>query len=411
MIGLTVSVVGLGYIGLPLALLLASNGAQVNGYDSNVSRVNQLNNRESPIQEDGFQTRLEKCISEKKFHAYTEPKSADIHVICVPTPVKISSNKTIEPDLTMVFDAVENIAGVIKKNDLIILESTSPVGTIEKLVKILKIKRPDLNFGRNTKNDISVAFCPERIIPGDTFNELINNDRIVGGFTESCGIAAKRFYEAFVEGEIVITSCNTAELVKLVENSFRDTQIAFANELSMICDEAGINVWELIRLANLHPRVSILNPGPGVGGHCIAVDPWFLISNFEKTTNLIRTAREINNTKKNWTIKKINEKFMDNEYKILVCYGVTYKANTSDLRESPALEIFKQLRSTYGEKVIAIDPLVDEEKIDGLYTAVPDQLVNNKNTFSVILVAHEQFKHIKWDNEKLYDSCGLLELV
>lgn len=409
MIGLTVSVLGLGYIGLPLALLLASNGAQVNGCDTNATRVNQLNNGESPIQEDGFQTRLEKCISEKKFHAYIEPKPADIHVICVPTPIKISSKKTPEPDLTMVFEALESIAGQIKKNDIIILESTVPVGTTEKLVKILKKQRPDLNFDRNNKNDISVAFCPERIIPGDTFNELINNDRIIGGYTESCGIAIKHFYEAFIEGKIVITSCHTAELVKLAENSFRDTQIAFANELSIICDEADIDVWELIRLANLHPRVDILKPGPGVGGHCIAVDPWFLISQFEGKTPLIGMARQVNDMKIHWTINKINEHVKSLMPKTIICYGVTYKPNTNDLRESPALEIFNQLRSKYGDKVIAVDPYIEDGIVDGLFNVIPDEIENVKDVYSVVLVAHDQFKNIQWDLLKLYDSCGILE--
>lgn len=363
----TISVIGLGYIGLPTAAVFASRKKKVIGVDVDKKAVDTINRGEIHIVEPDLDMVVHAAVTEGYLKAVTIPEPADAFLIAVPTPFKGDH----EPDLDYIESASKAIAPVLKKGDLVILESTSPVGATEQMTVWMAEARPDLTFPQThgEESDIRVAHCPERVLPGHVLRELVQNDRVIGGMTTKCSAKAAALYKTFVEGECVITDARTAEMCKLTENSFRDVNIAFANELSIICDKLNINVWELIRLANRHPRVNILQPGPGVGGHCIAVDPWFIVSKTPDEARVIRTAREVNDGKSEWVIKKvqsvIGEVLNHNANKkakdiVIACLGLAFKADIDDLRESPAVEIVSKLKKIHSGVVIAVEPNISE---------------------------------------------------
>jgi len=404
-----VCVLGLGYIGLPTAALLANRGYEVIGVDINEEVVNIINSGKIHIKEPGLDTFVHAAIESKRLKAYTKPKEADVFIIAVPTPFHKNGYDIPTPNIDYVISATKSIAPYLQKGNMVILESTSPVGTTEKIAQLLKELRPDLFSGVDTL--VFIAHCPERVLPGKVMRELVENDRIVGGINEVSSTKVASFYKTFVSGEVLITDSKTAELCKLVENSFRDVNIAFANELSIICDKYGINVWELRELANRHPRVNILYPGVGVGGHCIAVDPWFIVSDAKEEAKLIRTAREVNNYKTEWVIEKIkNEalKFeLENKRKpIIACMGLAFKPDIDDLRESPALYITRRLKAE-GLNILAVEPNIDECK--------EFELVNYQDAIKeadiiAFLIAHKEFNNLNIsENKKVLDFCGVLK--
>ncbi len=401
------SVIGLGYIGLPTAAILAARKIEVVGVDINPHAVNVINAGKVHIVEPELDIVVHAVVADGYLRATTEPEAADVFLIAVPTPFKNDH----EPDLSYVKAATVAIAPFLKKDDLVLLESTSPVGTTEQMAAWLAQERPDLSFPHisGEHSDIRIAYCPERVLPGRVLRELVQNDRVIGGITPHCSTIAAQFYKTFVEGDCILTNSRTAEMCKLAENSFRDVNIAFANELSIICDELQINVWELIRLANRHPRVSILQPGPGVGGHCIAVDPWFIVNKSPEHARLIRTAREVNDSKPAWVIDKVKSSIFDflqqNPTKTvrdvtIACFGLTFKADIDDLRESPSLEIAKQVSSMHEGFTLVIEPNID---------ALPDGFIGKIELSSMerayeeadvilLLVDHKQFKELPPDN-------------
>jgi UDP-N-acetyl-D-mannosaminuronic acid dehydrogenase len=353
-----------------------------------------------------------------------------VFVIAVPTPFIHNNrcndqNHIPEPDLTYVEAAAKSIAQVLKKGDLIILESTSPVGTTDNVAELMSRARPDLTFPqqKGEASNINIAYCPERVLPGKIVHELVKNDRIIGGMTQNCSKRAISFYKTFVEGECIQTDARTAEMCKLTENSFRDVNIAFANELSMICDELNVNVWELIQLSNLHPRVNILQPGPGVGGHCIAVDPWFIVSKTPELANIIHSARKINDGKPSWVIDKVRlavgeylQKYPDKTTKdiTIACYGMAFKPDIDDLRESPALEIIQQISKVHPGPVIVVEPNISD-KPNGLSNRIElktQEMALEISQIGVILVAHKAFKETErtaWcSNAVVIDTCGII---
>jgi UDP-N-acetyl-D-mannosaminuronic acid dehydrogenase len=395
----TVVMMGLGYIGLPTAALIASKGLNVTGVDISKGVVNTINEGKIHIVEPDLDGLVHHVVKQGYLKASTKPVAADVYLIAVPTPFK--GNHV--PDLSYVESAVKNIIPTLQKGALVILESTSPVGTTHKVQELIFEERPEL------KGEIFIAYCPERVLPGNVIYELEQNDRAIGGIDEVSTEKAVRFYKHFVKGELHKTNSQTAEMCKLVENSSRDVQIAFANELSMICDKANINVWELIRLANKHPRVNILQPGTGVGGHCIAVDPWFIVSEFPEESKIIRSAREINNFKTEWAIEKVKNaalqfKIENGRDAIIACMGLAFKPNIDDLRESPALHVAEQLE-TDGFKVLFVEPNLnshDQFKLTSLTEA--------KNTcdIMVFLVAHKEFKGLNGEIQmQVLDFCGV----
>lgn len=361
----TIAVIGLGYIGLPTAAVFASRKIQVIGVDVNPRTVEIINRGEVHIVEPDLDMLVHAAVTEGFLRATSVAEPADAFLIAVPTPF----NAEHEPDLSFVESASKSIAPVLKPGDLVVLESTSPVGATEQMAAWLASARPDLSFPQDAgeASDIRIAHCPERVLPGHVIRELVHNDRVIGGMTPRCSALAASLYKMFVDAECVITDSRTAEMCKLTENSFRDVNIAFANELSIICDKVGVNVWELIRLANRHPRVDILQPGPGVGGHCIAVDPWFIVSQAPEESRLIRTAREVNDSKPRWVCGKVDVLVDElvqrgakqrNELKI-ACFGLAFKANIDDLRESPALAITVDIAARYPGQVLAVEPHID----------------------------------------------------
>lgn len=396
----TVSVIGLGYIGLPTAAMFASRKTHVIGVDVNQHAVDTINEGKIHIVEPDLDMLVGAAVTAGYLKATTTPEPADAFLVAVPTPFKGNN----EPDLSYIEAATKAIAPVLKKGDLIVLESTSPVGATEQMSEWIAEARPDLMVPVNEgqKGDLYIAHCPERVLPGQVVRELVDNDRVIGGINRESSEKAVELYKTFVMGECIITNARTAEMAKLTENASRDVSIAFANELSVICDELDINVWELIELANRHPRVNILQPGPGVGGHCIAVDPWFIVSKTPEKAKLIRQARETNDSKPAWVIDKVNEKveqfLADNPNKkredvTVACFGLSFKPDIDDLRESPALHITRTLVNTLGCKIIAVEPNVESVKEDF-------ELVNLDTAFSkadvyVLLVDHYQFKRFK----------------
>ncbi|MDD5355603.1 MAG: UDP-N-acetyl-D-mannosamine dehydrogenase [Candidatus Omnitrophica bacterium] len=401
-----VCVIGLGYIGLPTAALLASFGYKVVGVDINKNVVDTINKGKIHIKEPDLNILVAAAVNSGNLIAKLRPEPADIFIISVPTPFKYNKNKNIKPDLSYVRSAVLSIVPHLKKDNLVILESTSPVGTTENVVARIIRDRSGMEIGK----EIFVAYSPERVLPGKILTELIMNDRVIGGINNLSAERAKGFYSQFVKGSIYLTDSKTAEIVKLVENSFRDVNIAFANEISMIADKIGINVWELVELVNKHPRVKMLKPGPGVGGHCIAVDPWFLISQFNKEAKLLRSAREVNNGKTKYVLNKIINYAKSNGIENIGCLGLTYKENIDDTRESPALDIVKELISSKAANIFVCDPYVDQEKIKNIQLFDLNSTLQ-KSELIVILVAHKEFVEIerkKLINKKILDFRGVI---
>jgi len=392
---------GLGYIGLPTAALIASKGIKVYGVDINKEVVDTINRGKIHIVEPDLDGLVREVVESGYLEASTSPEKADVFLIAVPTPFKEGNI----PDISYVESAIKMILPYLEEENLIIIESTSPVGTTEKMYELIIRERPEL------KDKIYMAYCPERVLPGRILYELQFNDRVIGGINPLSSQKAKEFYFLFVKGELHETDAKTAEMCKLVENAYRDVNIAFANELSLICDKAGINVWELIRLANKHPRVNILWPGVGVGGHCIAVDPWFLITQYPEESRLMKTAREVNLYKTEWVINKIKENAKEFEKETgrkpkIACLGLTYKPDIDDLRESPALYIVRRLLDE-GYNVLAVEPHIQELDDFEIY-----ELENalEESDIVVILVAHSQFKCLNIRKEQILDFCGVLEV-
>ena len=393
--------IGLGYIGLPTSALIASYGTHVLGVDINQKVVNTINQGKIHIVEPDLEQVVSKAVSNGFFKASTKASSADVYLIVVPTPFKANH----EPDISFVEAATKGIIPLLKKGDLYIIESTSPIGTTEKMQKLIFASRPEL------EGAIHIAYCPERVLPGNVMHELVENDRVIGGVDETSTQKAISFYSKYVKGELHATNARTAEMCKLVENSSRDVQIAFANELSLICDKADINVWELIKLANKHPRVNILQPGCGVGGHCIAVDPYFITSHFPLESKIIRTAREINNYKALWCVERIQNEKLQFELKHgrkpkTALMGLAFKPNIDDLRESPAKYIAKKvLQNSNNEEHYIVEPNI---KSHSVYKLTNYKEAIEKADLIVFLVAHEEFKSIKLKNEKVVlDFCGI----
>jgi UDP-N-acetyl-D-mannosaminuronic acid dehydrogenase len=393
----TVCVVGLGYIGLPTAATLASRGVEVVGVDVNPQVVEAVNAGQPYFSEPDLDMLLRAATTLRKLRATTQPEPADAFVIAVPTPFREDRS----PNLDYIELAADAIAPVLGSGNVVILESTSPVGTTERLAARLARQRPDLRFptARHPEPvDVHVAHCPERVLPGRMIRELIENDRIIGGITEACSEHAEALYRIFLQGKLFHTDAPTAELVKLVENAFRDVNIAFANELSLICDQLGLNVWHVVELANRHPRVSILRPGPGVGGHCIAVDPWFIIASAPERTRLIRTAREVNDAKPKFVVSQIRERAERFKKPVVACLGLTYKPDVDDTRESPAIAITAELALAGQERILVADPNLN---------ALPGELAALSNVsfcetieavrqadIVAVLVAHSPFRKI-----------------
>ena len=391
-----VAVVGLGYIGLPTAALIASRGMKVVGIDNNLEVVKTVASGAIHISEPDLDGLVQKVVSNGLLVVASRPEPADVFIIAVPTPID-SENR---PDLRSVMSAVDSIAEILAPGNLVILESTSPIGTTENVAKRISEIRPELKVGPIDgpgSTNISIAYCPERVLPGRILTELVNNDRCIGGITASCARRAQRFYKTFVRGACVATTARTAELVKLTENAFRDTNIAFANELSLICDRHEINVWEVIDLANRHPRVNVLKPGPGVGGHCIAVDPWFIIDSAPDIARVMRTSREVNNDKTAQVIKRAEALIDDNPNANVACCGLAFKANVDDLRESPALEIALHLAHKYGSRLKVVEPNLRQLPLEmakfGVEFMNIDDAVKSCE-IALLLVDHDEFKMV-----------------
>ncbi|MDA9228133.1 UDP-N-acetyl-D-mannosamine dehydrogenase [Flavobacteriales bacterium] len=391
--------IGLGYIGLPTSALIASHGTNVLGVDINQKVVDTINEGKIHIIEPDLDKIVSAAVLKGNLKAATKASTAEVYLIVVPTPFKGNH----EPDISFVESATKGIIPLLKKGDLYIIESTSPIGTTEKMQKLIYTLRPEL------EGDIHIAYCPERVLPGNVMHELVHNDRVIGGIDEASTQKAILFYSKYVKGKLHPTNARTAEMCKLVENSSRDVQIAFANELSLICDKADINVWELINLANKHPRVNILQPGCGVGGHCIAVDPYFIVSDFPQESKMIATAREVNSFKPEWCIEKIKNAQLEFELKNKIkpktaVLGLAFKPNIDDLRESPALYIAKEIYKT-PQKCMIVEPNISVHDFF--------DLTNLKKAIKlcdiiVILVKHDEFKSLVLnENQLLIDFCGV----
>lgn len=418
----TISVIGLGYIGLPTAAMFASRKKKVIGVDVNKHAVDTINQGKIHIVEPELDMIVHAAVSNGYLKATTVPEPADAFLIAVPTPfLPVSEGGIPSPDLSYIEAATKAIAPVLKKGDLVILESTSPVGATERMAEWLAEARADLRFPQTFGEaaDVNIAHCPERVLPGHVVRELVENDRVIGGLTPKCSERSVQLYKTFVQGECVITNSRTAEMAKLTENSCRDVQIAFANELSIICDKLDINVWELISLANRHPRINILQPGPGVGGHCIAVDPWFIVSKTPEEARIIHEARKVNDRKPIWVIEKVKLAIADYLLKhedktasdiTVACYGLAFKADIDDLRESPAMFITQTIASFHKGKLIAVEPNIE---------CKPERLANNielenvdvalcKADIHLILVEHKEFKDLCFSNGVVIDTKGII---
>lgn len=396
-----VCIVGLGYIGLPTAAVLANRGFKIHGVDVNRQAISQINQGRPHIYEPDLAEALKRAVFSRQLSADTRPDEADVFILSVPTPFKDHH----KPDLAYVKQAAQSIIPYLRPGNLVVLESTSPVGTTEKIAEWILAGRPELTIGKPGANRVFVAHCPERVLPGKILKEIISNDRIVGGIDPESTKLAASFYSTFVEGNILQTNARTAEMSKLTENAFRDVNIAFANELSGLCDRLDINVWELIELANHHPRVNILKPGPGVGGHCIAVDPWFIVDAAPDEAVLIHTARIVNDNKPDKVIEKIKQAAQHFKNPTIACLGLSFKANIDDLRESPSVEIVKRLADQKIGRIYAAEPHIHQlpsalEKA-GVAFADAEEAVN-KADIVVILVDHDVFKRLR---SKLAGRC------
>lgn len=392
---------GLGYIGLPTAIIAAKHGVDVIGVDINAKVVEKTNQGILHIIEPGMEEMLQEVLAAGKFKAYTQPQECDAYFMVVPTPFKGDH----EPDVSYVEAATRAVLPLLKEGDLYVIESTSPVGTTEMMANIIFTERPEL------KGKIFIAYCPERVLPGNVIYELVHNDRVIGGLDAESTEKAIAFYSQFVQGQLHKTNSRTAEMCKLTENSSRDVQIAFANELSLICDKAGINVWELISLANKHPRVNILQPGCGVGGHCIAVDPYFITSDYPMESKIISTARHINNYKSFWCAEKVKSTMLEFELKhnrkpVVAMMGLAFKPNIDDLRESPSKTIVgKVMTMCNNADILIVEPNVSEHKT---FKLTPYQEAYDKADIVVMLTAHDQFKTLPYDENKvILDFCGI----
>lgn len=394
--------IGLGYIGLPTAAIAAQQGIMVHGVDVNSKVVETINQGKIHIIEPGLEQVVKKGVEKGYFKASTTPAEADVHLVVVPTPFKGNH----EPDISFVESATKAVLPHLKKGDTFIIESTSPVGTTEQMAKLIFNERPEL------EGKIYIAYCPERVLPGNVLHELIHNDRVIGGINKASTEKAKEFYRIFVKGELHSTNARTAEMCKLTENSSRDAQIAFANELSFICDKADINVWELIELANKHPRVNILQPGAGVGGHCIAVDPYFIVSDYPRESRLIGTAREINNYKAFWCAEKTKTAMLEFQLKNgrkpkTAIMGLAFKPNIDDLRESPAKYIAQKVMQSEQNDFLVVEPNIEEHSVF--------KLTNYKEAYEqadiiAFLVAHDEFKTLEYNEEKIIlDFAGVFK--
>jgi UDP-N-acetyl-D-mannosaminuronic acid dehydrogenase len=390
-----VVVIGLGYIGLPTAAVIASRGMRVLGVDVNERVVKTVASGAIHIAEPDLEGLVQKVVSTGSLRVATEPEPADVFIIAVPTPI----DQEKRADLRSVMKSVDSIAGVLRAGNLVILESTVPIGTTEAIAKKIADVRPDLRVGMadGSEHCISVAYCPERVLPGRILSELVNNDRCIGGVTPHCARRAQRFYKTFVRGACIATTARAAEMVKLTENAFRDTNIAFANELSLICHRYGINVWEVIDLANRHPRVNVLRPGPGVGGHCIAVDPWFIVESAPDLARLIKTSREVNDSMIAWTVERATALIEEHPYANVACCGLAFKANVDDLRESPGLEVAHQLACRYGARIKIVEPYIrklpSQIAEHGAELTDLDEAIRTCE-IAIVLVDHDHFKMI-----------------
>ena len=418
-----ISVIGLGYIGLPTAAMFAAYGKNVIGVDVNQYVVDTINRGEIHIVEPDLAAVVNKAVTDGKLKAVLTPEIADAYLIAVPTPfLPIENEGEIpQPDVKYIQAAAKAIAPVLKNGDLVILESTSPVGTTEQMADWLAEYRTDLTFPKThgEDSDIRIAHCPERVLPGHVVRELVENDRVIGGVTSKCSEQATELYKAFVQGDCVVTNARTAEMTKLTENSCRDVQIAFANELSIICDKLDIDVWELISLANRHPRINILKPGPGVGGHCIAVDPWFIVSKTPEQAKLIHTARTVNDLKPQWVIDKVKLALADflqaNINKTvkdvtIAFLGLAFKADIDDLRESPALNITKNICNEFSGTILAVEPNVDFLPSSLINKAELTDLKNalDRSDIIVLPVPHKEFSDLRIDSKKsVVDTVGI----
>lgn len=395
-------VMGLGYIGLPTASMLATKGHEVLGVDVSEVAISTINSGRIHIVEPDLDILVRSAVNSGNLKASATPEEADTFILAVPTPFRATEGNPNYPDTSFVEAATRGIAPFLRTGNLVILESTSPVGTTERIAEIVAEMRPDLSTPLSPVpgSCIHIAHCPERVLPGHIIRELVDNDRIIGGITRACAEKARDLYKSFSNGKIFLTDSRTAELSKLVENSFRDVNIAFANELSIICERLGINVWELIELANRHPRVNILRPGPGVGGHCIAVDPWFIVAAAPEEARLIRVAREVNDHKPHWVMNRVKAKADRFKDPVIGCLGLAFKANIDDLRESPAMEITRHLIASGIGRVMACEPNVthgfDEFPLYEL------QEVLQAADILVVLVDHDEFKNI--DRELLKEN-------
>ncbi|HEB9312193.1 TPA: UDP-N-acetyl-D-mannosamine dehydrogenase [Campylobacter coli] len=403
-----VCVIGLGYIGLPTAAVFASRKVKVLGVDINQQAVDTINQGKIHIVEPELDILVHSVVKDGYLKAATLPDEADAFIIAVPTPFKGNDH---EPNLDYIRAASKSVAKVLKKGNLVILESTSPVGATEQMAKWLADERPDLTFPHQIgeESDIKIAHCPERVLPGQVIRELVENDRIIGGMTQQCTEQAANLYKIFVQGECIKTNARTAEMTKLTENSFRDVNIAFANELSILCDKLDINVWELIKLANRHPRVNILQPGCGVGGHCIAVDPWFIVHQNPNEAKMIKTAREVNDDKSNFVIQKIKERVKDMSQPKIACLGLAFKPDIDDLRESPALDIVVKLASEYDNQILAVEPNISQlppklQHKANIKLVSLDQVLEEADVV-VVLVKHREFIGVQSD--KLIDFVNI----
>jgi UDP-N-acetyl-D-mannosaminuronic acid dehydrogenase len=395
-----ITVLGLGYIGLPTASLLGTKGYKVHGVDTRAEVVDTINQGRIHIVEPDLDILVKSAVQSGNLTASLEPADADVFIIAVPTP--LTADRT--PDLSHVEAAARTIAPFVKPGNLVLLESTSPVGTTEHLVgRILR------EAGHPIGDDVFLAHCPERVLPGKILTELVHNDRIVGGVNEASTDVAAEFLSEFVSGEVFKTTAATAELAKLVENAYRDVNIAFANEISMVAERAAIDPWDLIRLANRHPRVNILQPGPGVGGHCIAVDPWFIIHGYPDDARLIRTAREVNDRKPGWIIEKVKQRAGKFRNPVIACLGLAFKADVDDLRESPALQIVRALRDSGVGEIVVCEPNVRQSPE---FPLIPMQEAIDRADIVLVLVDHKQFRALKAADLKekvLMDTRGAIQ--
>jgi len=419
----SVCVVGLGYIGLPTSVLFAAHGLAVFGVDVNPDIHESLRRGHAHIVEPGLDELIGRVTQSGRLSTSTTPSAADAFIVAVPTPFADGH----KPDLSFVETAVKAIAPVLKHGDLVVLESTSPVGTTERISRWLSDLRPDLRWPHEhgQSADVNISYCPERVLPGRILHELVHNDRVIGGVTRQCAEAAQSLYRAFVRGECLLTDARTAEMCKLTENCFRDVNIAFANELSMLCSSMGVDVWGLIDLANRHPRVNILRPGPGVGGHCIAVDPWFIVADYPEESRLIRTAREVNDSKPLWVHQLVVESVArlrrekgpgDTSGVTIGCFGLAFKPDIDDLRESPSVEVVKLIAESHIGCLKVSEPFVEQlpASLLGIAELVPAVDLIKDADVLVFLVAHSEFKSIRTkvrSHAYVVDACGLLAEV